>query len=75
MTSAVDGVARDLIDDAALANLMDKIDSEGLELLGPDGVLTEPTSKITDGVLPELRAWQSRPHSTRYRTQLRGPRW
>ncbi len=46
MASAADGVARDLIDDAALAKLMDKIDSEGLELLGPGGVLTELTSKI-----------------------------
>ena len=46
MTSTAKGVARDLFDDAALADLMDKIDAEGLELLGPDGVLTELTSKI-----------------------------
>lgn len=46
MTSTANGVARDLIDDATLANLMDKIECEGLELLGPDGVLTELTSKI-----------------------------
>lgn len=46
MTSASNSVARDLIDDATLAKMMDKIESEGLELLGPDGVLTELTSKI-----------------------------
>ena len=39
-------VSRNLISDAALADLMDKIDAEGLELLGPQGVLTELTSKI-----------------------------
>lgn len=41
MTAAANGVARDLIDDATLAKMMDKIESEGLELLGPDGVLTD----------------------------------
>lgn len=46
MTSTTNAAARVLIDDAALANLMDKIESEGLELLGPDGVLTELTSRI-----------------------------
>lgn len=46
MTVTADRVANELIDDAALAKLMDKIESEGLELLGPDGVLTEITSKI-----------------------------
>lgn len=45
MASTANGVARDLIDDATLANLMDKIECEGLEVLGPDGVLTELTSK------------------------------
>lgn len=46
MATAAQGRAGDLFDDDALANLMNKIDSEGLELLGPDGVLTELTSKI-----------------------------
>lgn len=46
MTAAANRVARDQIDDATLAKMMDKIESEGLELLGPDGVLTELTSKI-----------------------------
>jgi len=35
-----------LIDDATLDRLMAQIDAEGLELLGPDGVLTELTSRI-----------------------------
>ncbi len=35
-----------LIDDATLDQLVAQIDAEGLELLGPDGVLTELTSAI-----------------------------
>jgi len=35
-----------LIDDATLDRLMAQVDAEGLELLGPDGVLTELTSRI-----------------------------
>jgi transposase-like protein len=35
-----------LIDDATLDQLMVQIDAEGLELLGPDGVLSELTSRI-----------------------------
>lgn len=35
-----------VIDEKALDALMDRIDAEGLELLGPDGVLTELTSRI-----------------------------
>lgn len=34
------------IDAEVLERLMDKIDSEGLALLGPEGVLTELTSRI-----------------------------
>ena len=37
---------RPVIDDDTLDRLMDQIDAEGLELLGPDGVLTELTSQI-----------------------------
>lgn len=35
-----------LIDEELLDRLMDQVDAEGLELLGPDGVLTELTSRI-----------------------------
>jgi hypothetical protein len=34
-------VDRPVIDEDTLDRLMDQIDAEGLELLGPDGVLTE----------------------------------
>jgi len=40
-----------LIDDATLDRLMAQIDTEGLELLGPDGVLTELTSRIMNRVM------------------------
>ncbi|MEO8697579.1 MAG: IS256 family transposase [Acidimicrobiales bacterium] len=39
-------VARPLIDEATLDRLMAQVEVEGLELLGPDGVLTELTSRI-----------------------------
>ncbi len=39
-------VVKPLIDDSALDRLMAQIDAEGLELLGPDGILTELTSRI-----------------------------
>ncbi len=35
-----------VIDDDTLDALKARVEAEGLELLGPDGVLTEPTSKI-----------------------------
>ena len=35
-----------LLDDAALDRLMEQVDAQGLQLLGPDGVLTELTSKL-----------------------------
>lgn len=35
-----------VIDDAMLDRLMAQVDAEGLELLGPDGILTELTSRI-----------------------------
>jgi putative transposase len=40
-----------VIDDATVERLMDQIDAEGLELLGPDGILTELTSKIMNRAL------------------------
>lgn len=43
--------ARPVIDDETLDRLMDQIDEEGLELLGPDGVLTELTSRIMNRAL------------------------
>lgn len=39
-------VTRPLIDEATLDRLMARVESEGLELLGPEGVLTELTSRI-----------------------------
>jgi putative transposase len=39
-------VVKPLIDDSALDRLMAQIDADGLELLGPDGILTELTSRI-----------------------------
>ena len=35
-----------VIDEALIDRLMDQVEAEGLELLGPDGVLTELTSRI-----------------------------
>ncbi len=35
-----------VISDEALDRLMDQVDEQGLELLGPGGVLTELTSRI-----------------------------
>jgi len=40
-----------VIDEATLDELMSRVDAEGLELLGPDGVLTEITSKIMNRAL------------------------
>jgi len=40
-----------VIDEATLDELMSRVDEEGLELLGPDGVLTEITSKIMNRAL------------------------
>lgn len=44
-------VERPVIDDATLEALMERVDAEGLELLGPDGVLTELTSRIMNRAL------------------------
>jgi putative transposase len=40
-----------VIDDETLDRLMDQVDAEGLELLGPEGVLTELTSRIMNRAL------------------------
>lgn len=40
-----------VIDEATLDRLMAQIDADGLELLGPDGVLTELTSRIMNRAL------------------------
>jgi transposase-like protein len=42
---------RTVIDEQMLDRLMDRVDAEGLELLGPDGVLTELTSRIMNRAL------------------------
>lgn len=42
---------RGVIDEQALDRLMGQVDAEGLELLGPDGVLTELTSRIMNRAL------------------------
>ena len=44
--SEIETVAKPVIDEATLDRLMAQVESEGLELLGPDGVLTELTSRI-----------------------------
>lgn len=43
--------SRPVIDDETLDRLMDQVDEEGLELLGPEGVLTELTSRIMNRAL------------------------
>jgi putative transposase len=50
------GIPRDadlepVIDDRLVEQLMDRVDADGLELLGPDGILTELTSKILERAL------------------------
>jgi putative transposase len=42
---------KSLIDDEALDAMMNKIDAEGLDLLGPDGVLKELTKRIMERAL------------------------
>lgn len=49
--SETDDVAEPVIDDATLDRLMAQVDRDGLELLGPDGVLTELTSRIMNRAL------------------------
>jgi len=44
--SEIETVKDPLVDEAALDELMARVESEGLELLGPDGVLTDLTSRI-----------------------------
>ena len=42
----MDDPKRPVIDDELVDRLMAQVDAEGLDLLGPDGVLTELTSRI-----------------------------
>lgn len=49
--SETDPVGEPVIDEATLDRLMAQVDREGLELLGPDGVLTELTSRIMNRAL------------------------
>lgn len=50
MTTTESGIEsvteKPLIDEATLEKLMAQVEAEGLELLGPDGVLTDLTSRI-----------------------------
>jgi len=50
-TSDDAGFDEPVIDEATLDELMSRVDEEGLELVGPDGVLTEITSKIMNRAL------------------------
>ena len=49
--SEIDAVDKPVIDDATLDRLMAQVDRDGLELLGPDGVLTELTARIMNRAL------------------------
>ena len=49
--SETNAVGEPVIDEATLDRLMAQVDREGLELLGPDGVLTELTSRIMNRAL------------------------
>ena len=44
-----------VVDEETLDRLMAQVDAEGLELLGPDGVLTELTSRIMNRALETER--------------------
>lgn len=46
-----DGPVRPVIDDELLDRLMAQVDAEGLELLGPEGILTELTSRMMNRAL------------------------
>jgi len=47
----LDGPVRPEIDEELVNRLMAQVDSEGLELLGPEGILTELTSRIMNRAL------------------------
>lgn len=42
---------RPVVDDELIDRLMGQVDAEGLELLGPDGVLSEITSRVLNRAL------------------------
>ena len=52
-----DETVRPVIDDDLVDRLMAQVDAEGLELLGPEGVLTELTSRILSRGL-EVSKWR-----------------
>ena len=70
--SEIATLERPFIDEATLDRSMAQVGDEGLELLGPDGVLTDLTSRIMNrrllhvwvtvgfGVRPLWRCWWSR---------------
>ena len=47
----IDPGGKPVIDDATLDRVMAQVETEGLELLGPDGVLTDLTSRIMNRAL------------------------
>jgi putative transposase len=49
----VEEVTRPLVDDELIDRLMAQVDACGLELLGPDGVLSEITSRVLNRALQE----------------------
>lgn len=55
MTTTDSEKRRDVIDEAVLDRLMAQVESEGLELLGPDGILTELTSRIMNRAMDAER--------------------
>ena len=44
--SVTEPAAASILDEAVVDRLMEQVDAEGLQLLGPDGVLTELTSRL-----------------------------
>lgn len=49
----VEEVRKPLVDDELIDRLMAQVDADGLELLGPDGVLSEITSRVLNRALQE----------------------
>lgn len=48
-----DQLARDVVDDEVVERLLSKADADGLELLGPEGLLTDLTRRVLERALDE----------------------
>lgn len=48
-----EGVRKPIVDDELIERLMAQVDADGLDLLGPDGVLSEITSRVLNRALQE----------------------